>query len=276
MPNTEQQASITVQQAWDAVTYSKDPDNSTASIYYIVFGANNEASAITAAENAAPASYESIPKKSASISDRLTETEWKVEVKYAYPQGGGGSGSGSSVDAQFNFDISSGTRKIVASIAQKSKYPESAPNSTGINDGEGMDIVTPVCTFSETHYYAPSQLTNAWKRQLAEMVGCINSSTFLGFNAGELLFSGCSGTRNGTRSDDDWQITFKFSFQANQTGIMVGELGPITKRGWDVLWIRYKEDPVSLSNNKKAVLRIPIAAYVEQVYKEANFSSLGL
>ena len=107
------------------------------------------------------------------------------------------------------------------------------------------------------------------------MVGCINGSSFWGFSAGELLFTGCNGSRTGKKSSDKWQVTFRFSVQKNQSNIAIGSLGTINKRGWDVLWVRYKEDTIE-QDGKKSVFRVPKAAYVEQVYAEANFSSLGI
>ena len=149
-----------------------------------------------------------------------------------------------------------------------------APDSQGINDGEGADIVCPVCTISETHWFRPSKITTAWKKKVATMVGCINGSAFWGFSAGELLFTGCSGTRTGDSSKDKWQVTFRFGVQANQS-VKIGSLGTISKRGWDLLWARYKEE-IKESGGKKIVLRVPKAAYAEQVYEEANFKSLGI
>ena len=268
---------IFVQQAWDAIDYEKDdqePKNSTATIYYIVSGTTDDAAAVAAAEAQAPVNFEGIPRKSASIADRMTETEWKIEVKYAHKQNGDSGDDTDDEEPQFNFDISQGSRHIVTSIRQKAKIPSNEPDSLGINDGEGADIICPVCTISETHWFRPSKITTAWKKKVATMVGKINGSAFWGYNAGELLFTGCSGTRTGDSSKDKWQITFRFAVQENQS-VKIGSLGTISKRGWDLLWVRYVKDIVS-NGNKKGVYSIPKAAYAEQVYEEANFKSLGI
>lgn len=268
---------IFVQQTWNAIDYEKDdqePKNSTATIYYIVFGTTDDVAAVAAAEAQAPVNFEGIPYKSAVISERLTETEWKIEVKYAHKQNSDSGDDTDDEEPQFNFDISQGSRHIVTSIKQKAKIPSNAPDSQGINDGEGADIICPVCTISETHWFRPSKITTAWKKKVATMVGCINGSAFWGFSAGELLFTGCSGTRTGDSSKDKWQVTFRFGVQANQS-VKIGSLGTISKRGWDLLWARYKEE-IKESGGKKIVLRVPKAAYAEQVYEEANFKSLGI
>lgn len=273
-------AEITVEQAWDAIDYEwneQDIDNSTATIYYLVSGTDQDAAALAAVSDFAPVSFQGIPRQSLAVNERLTETHWKIEARYA----GDNENSEEQTEEeeeepQFNFDVSGGSRRIITGLKQKAKYPANAPDSQGINDGEGVDIVIPVCSISETHYFRPSKITTAWKRKVASMVGCINGKSFWGFEAGELLFTGCSGTRTGDKSSDKWQVTFRFSVQMNQSNIPVGTLCNATKRGWDLLWVRYKEQEVDVGNGKKAVLNVPVAAYIEQIYPEANFSSLGI
>lgn len=272
MPN------IRVEQAWDAIDYEKDEQNiknSAATLYFIVFGADDEADAVDAVEDTAALTFEGIPRKSTSVSERLTETDWKIAVKYTYDQ----EDHSGEEEPQFNFDISNSTKHIVTSLGQVAKIPASAPDSQGINDGEGVDIICPVCTISETHFFAPSVITATWKKNVAKMVGSINGSTFWDYDAGELLFTGCSGTRTGKRSTDKWQVTFRFGVQANQSSIQIGTLGTINKRGWDLLWVRFKEDTITSgtgSSAKKIIVNVPVAAYTEKVYPEANFSSLGI
>jgi hypothetical protein len=43
--------------------------------------------------------------------------------------------------------------------------------------------------------------------------------------------------------------------------------------GWHYLWVRFTDDEDA---NAKALIKRPIAAYVEQVYPYGNFSSLGI
>lgn len=275
--------SITVEKIWANGQYEKnsqDSDSSTATIYYLVRGVDAEEDAVAATESFLRGTAEDIPEwqgipfNSVSVDERLFEDGWKMAVKYQKKSGGSG-GSGESSEIQFGFDISTGNQHVVKSFGQISKLPANAPDSMGINDGDGIDIIAPMCTISETRFFAASDITTQWKKDIAKMVGCINNAEFQGFSAGELLFTGCSGSRNGSGSDNKWQITFRFAVQENQTGIAIGNLGTISKRGWDILWIRYNEDIVTV-DNKKVVLRVPKAAYVEQVYKSVDFDNIGL
>ena len=73
--------------------------------------------------------------------------------------------------------------------------------------------------------------------------------------------------------DEDWEITFKFAGSPNRTGITVGPITGIAKKGWEYLWVRYAdaEDPAS-----NTLVKQPVAAYVEKVYEDGSFSSLGI
>ena len=275
--------SVTVQQAWSPANIERDnqnTNNASASVYFIAFDAANEAEALSAVENSAPDSFDGIPRKSVSVSDRLTETDWKIEVRYAFPSGGSGGGSAvADRDPSFSFDVSQGaTRHITTPLAHKTKIPSSAPDSSAINDGEGIDIDASVCTFSETWWFPPNKITPAWKIKVASLYKKINSKKFRGFEPGDVRFEGCTGSRSGNSSSDYWQMTFKFAVQMNnkKTPLQIEDLGSVAKRGWDLLWIRYEEDIVTGSGGKMYTVKKPVAAYVDQIFEEADFRELGI
>jgi hypothetical protein len=53
----------------------------------------------------------------------------------------------------------------------------------------------------------------------------------------------------------------------------VGDLTVANKKGWDYLWVRYAD---KVSDDKKNVIKSPIAAYVEQVYPSGDFGGLSI
>lgn len=274
---------ITVQQAWNAVSLERDSQNSnngSASVFYIVSGAAEEPDAITAAADYAPDTFDGIPRKSVSVSDRLTDTQWKIEVRYAFPSGG--SGGGASVadrEPSFSFDVSQGEKRtLFFPIDIKAKLPANAVNPQTINDGEGVSLDSPVCTFSETHWFAPSKITAAWKIRVASMYKKINSEKFRGFEAGDVRFEGCSASRAGNDPSDYWQVTFKFAVRVNNKNNpeQIGNLGSVSKRGWDYLWCRYKEDFEADGSGKLYTVKKPVAAFVHQVFEEADFRKMGI
>ncbi|NLF86699.1 MAG: hypothetical protein GX571_11410 [Lentisphaerae bacterium] len=133
-----------------------------------------------------------------------------------------------------------------------------------------MDITVPVYTFSETHYVPSSTVTTSYKYTLFSLTGKVNNNSFKGLAAGECLFLGASGSKRGT---DDWEITFRFAGSPNRTGLTVGPISGISKKGWEYLWVRYADIEDTASHT---LVKQPIGAYVEKVYEEGSFSSLGI
>jgi hypothetical protein len=98
----------------------------------------------------------------------------------------------------------------------------------------------------------------------------VNGSGFKGFAKGELLFLGASGSKRGK---DDWEITYRFAASPNAAGLTLGDITGINKEGWHYLWVRFADDE---DTTAKALIKKPVAAYVEQVYQYGDFSLLGL
>ena len=116
-------------------------------------------------------------------------------------------------------------------------------------------------------------MTQSYKLTLMGLTGAVNSAAFRGFSPGEVLFMGASGARRGTDPDDRWEITYKFAASPNQSGMSVGGISGIQKRGWDYLWVQYGEDVDAAAS---VLIKKPIAVYVEQVYPFASFAGLGI
>ena len=263
----------TIEKTWASSQYEnniQETDGSTATHYYLVRGVASEEAAIAAiaADTSIPTTYQDIPLRSYNIEERLLEDCWKVAVKYQYKDDESNNDTDNDEDV-FSFDFSSGTRKIVVPLASVSKYSSSAPASQGINDGEGVDIMMPVFKFSETKSMS---LSTSKKNSIAALVGCVNSGSFKGYSAGEVLFTGCSGTKTGK---EKWRVTFNFAVSMNQTGIKIGDISGIKKDGWDIIWVRYDEKPVD-SGSKKQIIRTAKAVYVERVYARKSFGGLGV
>ena len=150
-----------------------------------------------------------------------------------------------------------------------------APNfhgAIGVSDDrvEGTDITIPVFNFTETHYILDAYVDGAYKLALFNLTGKVNDASFKGFAKGEVLFLGASGSKRGL---DDWEISFRFAASPNVASLTLGDITGITKEGWQYLWMRFIDDEDSSAN---ALIKRPIAAYVEQVYAYGNFSGLGI
>ena len=250
-------------------------------IPYLVFEAADEDAALAAARTkAASRTVSGMVLDELEVTERVNKDTWKVKAIDKDED------SDDPVDpdedeetTSFAFDTGGGTMHRNQSIKTVSKVPNDAPDFNGAievdNEGNvnGVDVTMPVLNFTETHTMNGSRVTTSYKKTVAALTGTVNSSGFRGFSAGEVLFLGASGTKRGKKNDSPWEITFRFAVSPNQSSLQVGKLKVSNKRGWDYLWVRYAD---KVAENKKNVIKEPVAAYVEQVYPEGDFGNLGL
>lgn len=91
------------------------------------------------------------------------------------------------------------------------------------------------------------------------------------FAAYECLFNGAQFA--DPRPDGAVEFTYSFSGSPNKTNLTVGDISGIAKNGWDYLWVRYADSDDTAA---KAIIKKPLAAYVESVYSSGNLGALGL
>jgi hypothetical protein len=176
-----------------------------------------------------------------------------------------------------SFDTTGGTQHKTQAEAE-SRFGSNAPDqqkaigvdSNGVN---GVDIVVPQLSWQESYDVPNSYVTSAWIRGVAGVTGTTNNAAFRGFEAGEVLFLGCSGSQewDDQKGSGPWSLSFRFAASKNVTGETIGDITGIAKKGHEYLWVRY-EDAVSSGS----LLKKPKAVYVNKVYKDSNFSALGI
>jgi len=59
----------------------------------------------------------------------------------------------------------------------------------------------------------------------------------------------------------------------NRTDLAVGDITGISKKGWEYMCFRYQD---AADTAAKAIVKKPMAVYVEKVYEEGNFAGLGI
>ena len=249
-------------------------------IPYIVFEAVNEDAALSAARTkAAGVSVKDMELDEVEVTERVNKDTWKVKAIWKSEDEGEADDDDEEESSSFAFDTGGGTMHRNQSLKTVSKVPNDAPDFNGAievdNEGNvnGVDVTMPVLNFTETHVMKGSRVSTSYKKSVAALTGTVNRSGFRGFSAGEVLFLGASGTKRGKKNDSPWEITFRFAVSPNQSSLQVGKLKVSNKRGWDYLWVRYAD---KVAENKKNVIKEPVAAYVEQVYPEGDFGNLGL
>jgi hypothetical protein len=173
------------------------------------------------------------------------------------------------------------------------RFPATGPDQEGAIgvDGDsvaGVDVVVPQLQWTETYDVPSTYVTAAYIRSVATLTGTTNTAAFRGFYPGEVLFLGASGNQewDEEKGDGPWSLSFKFTASPNAgptynatTGsrtdsvepITVGSITGIEKRGHEYLWVRYESDVEGTSLLKK-----PKMVYVNKVYRDGDFSGLGI
>jgi len=253
-------------------------DKPTVTMHYHLDGTSDDLAAKTLLLDTTPATYDGLIRDECTLEPIFVDEtadvgKWECTVRYVKseytpPQTG---------ESSFAFDTGGGNQHITQSLGTVGAYASSgtSPNFQGAigvthDNVEGVDIAIPVYNFSETHYLADSVVTPAYRGTLFNLTGKVNNGSFKGLAAGECLFLGASGAKRGS---DDWEITFRFAGSPNRTGITVGSITGISKKGWEYLWVRYADVEDTASNT---LVKRPVAAYVEKVYEEGNFAGLGI
>ena len=249
-------------------------------IPYIVFEAVNEDAALSAARTkAAGVSVKDMELDEVEVTERVNKDTWKVKAIWKREDGSEDDDDDEEETSSFAFDTGGGTMHRNQSLKTVSKVPNDAPDFNGAievdNEGNvnGVDVTMPVLNFTETHTMNGSRVTTSYKKSVAALTGTVNGSSFRGFSAGEVLFLGASGTKRSKKPNAPWEITFRFAVSPNQSSLQIGKLKVSNKKGWDYLWVRYAD---KVAENKKNVIKEPVAAYVEQVYPTGDFGNLGL
>jgi len=241
-------------------------ESASVDLLYAVQGTEDDLVAKLLVEATSPTTYAGLVRQSYHVV-HLGGGVWDASVRYGKkePKEPG--------DSSFSFDTGGGTQHITQSLGTVARYPAGAPNFKGAigvtHDAvEGADIVVPIYSFAETHYIPTEDVTGAYKAALFFLTGRVNDAPFKGFAGGEVLFQGASGSQRG---EDDWEITFRFAASPNATGLTIGDIGGVNKKGWEYLWVRYAD-----VEDANVLVKRPFAVYIEQVYEDGDFDGLGI
>jgi len=254
----------------------------SAEIPYGVLGAEDEAAVRAAAESEIPATMDSsgvtLALKSVELVEHLDVTTWRLRAKYRKSSWNWFSHL-TPPDPRFSFDTSGGTQHITQSRETVNSYGPKKSDELGGAIGfdgktvQGCDIVVPVYNWAETHYFEDADITSAYKQIIAGLTGKTNNASFKGFDEGEVLFLGATGSRQGDDDDDLWEITFRFAASPNETDLEVGDIAGIAKWGWEYLWVQYGDTEDAVAN---LLVKSPVAVYIERVYDAGDFSDLNI
>ena len=284
---------ITVEQMWEGIDLQLEKGSganrsSSATVYYLVSGTVDDIEAISAAYSMAAENVSGIPKSGVSISERLSEDLWKIEVEYSYSNSGSSSKEDDKEDeATLSFDCGGGSKKVITAIGEQRAYGKKSvdPGSyIGWNGKTGPEseiagVEIPTAQLRETYTKTMSMrsLSTKFKRNVASLVGKVNSSAFKGWEKGEVMFLGCSFS--GADDADNVSVTFNFSIQPNEEVALSSitgdssDSGTVAKKGFEYVWSIAETKKDDTSNKPKISTK---GVWVAQVAEYADFSKLGL
>lgn len=250
--------------------------SSTGELVWSVWGSNDLDECRDYLHDVVPTFYDGLVFKSLSWEHLGNET-WEFRATYIHPDKKDRDDVLDVGDYTFSFDTGSGTVKRQCSLATTGygKSGATAPDFKGLigvtkDSVEGVEIGVRALKFSIRKRVPRATITFDYVVLLHNMTFTVNNATFLGFAAGELLFTGASGSQ---ATESDPEVTYNFIASPNDILIPIGDIVVISKKGHDYLWVYCEEEEDATAN---MTVKRPLAAYVEQVYTTSNFSDLGI
>ena len=248
---------------------------------YEAFGETDPVAVEAAARTHFASSYDGMPLQEVIVNEFGADDEWKVTLLYAPDGYSSGSYTAPPETGQslYFFDTGGGSQHITQNIeTSQTKVPpgETEPDykgAIGVTNGSvnGIDITVPAYQFKITQYMDAATVDSAYRKAVASLTGSVNDEPFRDFNAQEVLFLGATGSYR--EDDDDWEITFRFAQSDNRTGIEIGSITGIVKKGWEYLEVHYEEE---LDDNAGVLVANPVSVVVNKVYEAKDFTQLQI
>ena len=263
---------------WESVQ-SRASNESTKSadvtFNYIIRGTTSDVVAKKFLISKSPALHDGMKMESASVTP-ISLDWWSGDVKYTWKEEKEKDEKGWPKPT-YSFDTKGGTFHISHSLKTVDKVSATGEPSPDFDGGinvtkdkvEGLDVVIPKLSFSETHHYPIDQVDGDFLKNLSRATGKTNSDNFRTFEPGELLFLGASGSKGETTVP----VTYSFEASENMKNFKVGPINIERKDGHHYLWTFNTDQSDSESGSTVNKLR---AIYVGQIYGEIAFASLGL
>lgn len=245
-------------------------------ITYVVFDVESEHEALEVVLKEIPKENGELPLENVEIEEKCGNHVFRVTAHYSKEENTG-TNSDDDEEPTVSFDCGGGSKHLLYSLSQKKVFGDKDPggaigwNGKSGDDCEitGVDIPTAQLRETYTKQMRVSSLSTGYKRKVASLVGKVNSSSFKGWSAGEVMFLGMSYSTPAKKAKKV-TVTFNFAIQPNESNVNVGGKS-VSKKGFEYVWAISK----TIINNgipKMAVEGI----YVDQVCEYASFSSLGL
>jgi hypothetical protein len=266
---------VTVTERFKSRTGSRG-ENGRRELLYTLEGSDDDVELLDALRDAAPTTHDGLVRDSIELIEQLDNGVWEASAKYVRPDLRLEPGEDETLISEFS--TIGGTQHIIQSRETMSRHSDlvlgggvtNHKGAIGVRDGEpaGCDIVVPVMEFSVPREF--NKVTNAMVAKWFRITGRTNNAPFLGFDTGELLFLGVSGSKRATGG---WSVGFKFAASPNAEDLQIGNITVSIKKGWEYLWVSNRKE---FDENGNQIAAPPCEAHVERVYDADDFDDLGI
>ena len=233
-------------------TMNADRNISSAVLTYHTRGALPEEcsdeAVLSAVLDAAPEKVGAARLAQASIIEYHGAGVYEIEVSYEYaPLSVRGRLASRRAGDEKWYMITSNTTEHVLSALETAAFGDGAPPSGNLINWNGRtgplcavsgaDIITSAFRENCLLTIDAGNCTASFRKKIASLTGSVNSRTFHGWAAGEVLFLGANSGLPGynDRGDELVDVTFKFAIRRNKDPRIVNNLR-ISASGWDIVW----------------------------------------
>lgn len=170
------------------------------------------------------------------------------------------------------WDTTGHSERIYQAI-EETVYPSTEPTfDRAINVSgdavEGIDVPRPGMKYSETWLLpASTAFATSYITAVHDATATVNGATFRAFDPGEALFLGARCQWSGDAPFA--QVTYEFDCRPNVDNYTVAGLPQFAKKGWEYVWLRYRDDEAS----GRLVKRVQ-AAYKNRVFEPSSWGGL--
>lgn len=177
---------------------------------------------------------------------------------------------------RFSFDQIGGSVHVKAGVHQ-AVYPTGKPTHNGLigvkgdGDVEGVDIVIPAMKVT-VHFSHPGGYIDAsLLATLSRLPGSVSTEQFFNWVPYETLFLGATGSQGAEitnlGTDVTTDIDYHFAMSENLVNFAIGGVTGISKKGWDVAWVKWIDATVGgLPTNQADYVNV-VTVYKEKPLK---------
>ena len=252
-------------------------------IKYFVIEPTSKADAMRACFNQSPATKGTLFRTKVRSESYDKDGNLEVTVMYGTNESSSKSETITEQESEptVSFSCGGGTKHLTTALGNQRRVygTVTAGNAIGWNgksssDCEiaGVDVPTAELTKTYTKIMLLSDITTNFERNVARMVGKVNSTEFKGYRRGEVMLKDW-GYSSVNKSDVKVTVSFTFAIHLNETGINISGGTTFSKEGWEYLWVIPETTIDPDTGEPKVGIK---AAFVAPVVQYEDFNQLGI